>query len=69
MGITKEGTKFPPVPEGWKGAEPGGPVFSQLLDPLLALEGHICPGASARKVDKVRERTKFRMHLLPWNPS
>lgn len=59
------GTKFPLVPEGWEGAEPSGPGFSQILDPLPALEGHICPGASARKVDKVRERTKFKMHLWP----
>lgn len=65
MGITKEGTKFPLVPEGWEGAEPGGPGFSQLLDPLLALEGHVCPGTSARDVDKVRKRTKFKIRLLP----
>lgn len=70
VGIMSEGTKFLHVPEGWEGAEPGGPEFSQLLDPPWALERDICPGTSARSFDKASGGTKLKMHIchhLSWN--
>lgn len=48
-----------------KRAETGGSGFSQLLEPLWALQEDVCPGTLARRFDRERGGRNPKMHLLP----